>query len=402
MVLSLTCAVQNYDWGIKGTSEVSALGELNTGVASDPTKPYAELWMGTHPSGPSSVRGTGKGLRETLAADAVKHLGVKVVERFGVDLPFLTKVLSVAKALSIQAHPDKTLAGKLHAHRPDVYKDANHKPEMTLAVTKFEALCAFVAPAELAANLARVPELRAVVGPASDAFVAAVAAAADVPARLRAVFTALMTADADTVGTQVDALAARLAAAASDALLPVDRLAARLHAQFPRDVGVLCAYVLNYVVLEPGQCIFLAANEPHAYLSGECVECMATSDNVVRAGLTPKLRDTSILCDMLTYAAGPPTVLEGEPVDANTRRYQPPFDEFQLETITVGSGETYDVAPSPGPSVFLVVGGGGDAAGETLARGSVVFASASEAVKVAAGEGGCVMYRAMINARVFA
>ena len=366
MVLSLTCAVQNYDWGIKGTSEVSALGELNTGVASDPTKPYAEL-MGTHPSGPSSVRGTGKGLRETIAADAVKHLGVKVVERFGDDLPFLTKVLSVAKALSIQAHPDKTLAGKLHAHRPDVYKDANHKPEMTLAVTKFEALCAFVAPAELAANLARVPELRAVVGPASDAFVAAVAAAADVPARLRAVFTALMTADADTVGTQVDALAARLAAAASDALLPVDRLAARLHAQFPRDVGVLCAYVLNYVVLEPGQCIFLAANEPHAYLSGECVECMATSDNVVRAGLTPKLRDTSILCDMLTYAAGPPTVLEGEPVDANTRRYQPPFDEFQLETITVGSGETYDVAPSPGPSVFLVVGGGGDA-GERRSR----------------------------------
>ena len=404
MVLSLTCAVQNYDWGIKGTSEVSALGELNTGVASDPTKPYAELWMGTHPSGPSSVSGSGKGLRETIAADAVKHLGAKVIERFGDDLPFLTKVLSVAKALSIQAHPDKTLAGKLHADRPNVYKDANHKPEMTLAVTEFEALCAFVAPAELAANLARVPELRVVVGAAtSDAFSAAVAAAADdVPAHLRAVFTALMTADADAVGAQVDALAARFAAAAPDALLPVDRLAARLNAQYPRDVGVLCAYVLNYVTLKPGQCIFLAANEPHAYLSGECVECMATSDNVVRAGLTPKLRDTSILCDMLTYAAGPPTVLEGEPVDANTRRYQPPFDEFQLEITRVGSGETYDVAPSPGPCVFLVVGGGGEAAGETLARGSVVFASAGEAVKVAAGEGGCVMYRAMINSRVFA
>ena len=68
----------------------------------------------------------------------------------------------------------------------------------------------------------------------------------------------------------------------------------------------------------------------------------------------------------------------------------------------MGSGETYDVAPSPGPCVFLVVGGGGEAAGETLARGSVVFASAGEAVKVAAGEGGCVMYRAMINSRVFA
>ena len=55
MVLSLTCAVQNYDWGIKGRSEVSALGALNTGVPSDASKPYAELWMGTHPSGPSLV-----------------------------------------------------------------------------------------------------------------------------------------------------------------------------------------------------------------------------------------------------------------------------------------------------------------------------------------------------------
>eukprot|EP00227_Mantoniella_beaufortii_P022101 CAMPEP_0197580346 /NCGR_PEP_ID=MMETSP1326-20131121/4164_1 /TAXON_ID=1155430 /ORGANISM="Genus nov. species nov., Strain RCC2288" /LENGTH=135 /DNA_ID=CAMNT_0043144067 /DNA_START=303 /DNA_END=707 /DNA_ORIENTATION=- len=135
MVLKLTCAVQNYDWGITGASEVSSLGELNTGTASDATKPYAELWMGTHPSGPSVVAATGVGLKETIAADAVAHLGAATLERFGgTDLPFLTKVLSVSKALSIQAHPDKSLAAQLHAERPAVYKDGNHKPEMTLAV----------------------------------------------------------------------------------------------------------------------------------------------------------------------------------------------------------------------------------------------------------------------------
>ena len=96
MVLSLTCAVQNYDWGIKGGCEVSSLGELNTGAPSDPSKPYAELWMGTHPSGPSVVSATGEGLKETIAADPTAHLGAKTVERFGDDLPFLTKVLSVA------------------------------------------------------------------------------------------------------------------------------------------------------------------------------------------------------------------------------------------------------------------------------------------------------------------
>ena len=65
--------------------------------------------------------------------------------------------------------------------------------------------------------------------------------------------------------------------------------------------GILSVYFLNLVVLQPGEAVYMAANEPHAYLAGECAEGMATSDNVVRAGLTPKLRDTAILCEMLTY-----------------------------------------------------------------------------------------------------
>jgi len=404
MVLLLTCAVQNYDWGITGASEVRSLGESNTGVPADPAKPYAELWMGTHPSGPSVVRATGAGLRETIATDPAAHLGAVTLARFGDDLPFLTKVLSVAKALSIQAHPDKALAAQLHAERPEVYKDANHKPEMTLAVTRFEALCAFQPAAQLAANLAAVPELRAIVGEAvAAAFATATAAAAageTARKALAAVFTAVMTADAAAVAAQVGALVVRLAAS-PPGLSPADTLAVRLHAQYPGDVGVLCAYILNYVLLEPGQCIFLAANEPHAYLSGECVECMATSDNVVRAGLTPKLRDTAILCDMLTYAAGMPEILEGEALDATTRRYQPPFDEFQLEVLTVRTGEMYSAAASPGPSVFLVHGGGGQVGGENAARGAVVYAAAGETVEVCAGVEGCTLYRAMINSRVF-
>ena len=397
MVLSLTCAVQNYDWGIKGGCEVSSLGELNTGAPSDPSKPYAELWMGTHPSGPSVVSATGEGLKETIAADPTAHLGAKTVERFGDDLPFLTKVLSVAKALSIQAHPDKTLAEQLHADRPNVYKDANHKPEMTLAVTEFEALCGFVAGDVLAANLVSVPELRAVVGQAAaDAFVASPGGKDE----LRAVFTALMTADGDVVAAQVDALAARLHAKPDKT--PVDALACRLNEQYPKDVGVLCAYVLNYLALKPGQCIYLAANEPHAYLAGECIECMATSDNVVRAGLTPKLRDTAILCDMLTYRAGAPVVLDGERVDESTTRYVPPFDEFMLETVTVAPGATYELTKSQGPCVYLVHRGSCVVGGENARRGSVLFAAAGDETVVAAGEEGATLYRAMINSRVYA
>jgi mannose-6-phosphate isomerase len=279
---------------------------------------------------------------------------------------------------------------------------------MTLAITEFEALCGFVAHDVLVQNLSKVPELRAAAGEdASAAFVAAPSTAT-----LRQVFTAVMTASAETVSESISSLVSRLRKEDKSALSPVDALALRLETQYPGDVGVLCAYLLNYVTLRPGQCIYLAANEPHAYLQGECVECMATSDNVVRAGLTPKLRDTAILCDMLTYNAGEPTVLDGDAIEsepsgatksnATVRRYVPPFDEFQLETYEVEAGSTCLASVSPGPCVFLVFGGAGEMGGEKVARGSVVFAKADEAVSITAGEEAIVAYRAMINSRVFA
>ena len=75
----------------------------------------------------------------------------------------------------------------------------------------------------------------------------------------------------------------------------------RLNQQYPNDIGIFCVFFLNHFTLQAGEAVFLAANEPHAYLSGSCIECMATSDNVVRAGLTPKHRDVNVLCSMLTY-----------------------------------------------------------------------------------------------------
>lgn len=92
------------------------------------------------------------------------------------------------------------------------------------------------------------------------------------------------------------------------------------------------------VKLNPGQAIYLPANEPHAYVSGELVECMAASDNVIRAGLTPKLRDTEVLCSSLTYTQGLPQVLEGDSIDTYVKSYSPPFDEFEVQAINVPKG----------------------------------------------------------------
>ncbi|ETO01547.1 hypothetical protein RFI_35896 [Reticulomyxa filosa] len=127
-LVKLQLQAQNYAWG-KPSNE-SKVAQLLKSKDVNPNLPYAELWMGTHVSGPSRVQ---------LLDGTIQLLS----EYIHNDLPFLFKVLSVNESLSIQAHPNKELAAKLHQKRPDVYKDGNHKPEMAIALTKFEAMCGF-------------------------------------------------------------------------------------------------------------------------------------------------------------------------------------------------------------------------------------------------------------------
>jgi len=225
----------------------------------------------------------------------------------------------------------------------------------------------------------RVPELAALVGAgAIDALAAATdamyATAGGDPheeelrfkATLRSAFTAFMCAPEAAVAAQTAALAARLAAAAPPAAaattagdLASDAVAARLCGQFPGDVGVFAPYWLNTLRLQPGQAIFLGANDPHAYLDGDCIEVMACSDNVVRAGLTPKLKDTGVLCEMLTYACGAPAVDAGRPLDACTRSYVPPVSEFTLQRTELGGGpqQEYALPAIPSAAILVVVRG---------------------------------------------
>merc|ERR1719203_1934347 len=99
-------------------------------------------------------------------------------------------------------------------------------------------------------------------------------------------------------------------------LTGTERLFQRLWYDFPGDVGCFVIYFLNLLVLEPGEAMFLGPNVPHAYLAGDCIECMANSDNVVRAGLTPKLIDVPTLVSMLEYVCTPPSQRKFTPVDA--------------------------------------------------------------------------------------
>ncbi|EGD79045.1 mannose-6-phosphate isomerase [Salpingoeca rosetta] len=260
--------------------------------------------MGTHSKAPSQVvlpGGEVQDLRTLLQANPDLMGSAKSAEG---QLPYLFKVLSVNKTLSIQAHPDKALAEKLRQQDPEHYLDDNHKPEMAIALTPFEGMCGFRPLAEVAAFLSSYPEFHALVG---DAAAACLHAAVGKPQpeqhdALKKCFSALMHADPKMVEAKAAELQARLEAKADKQL--VDNFVLRVHSQFPGDVGCFCLFMLNIVQLQPGQAIFLGPNLPHAYMAGDCIECMAASDNVVRAGCTGKFKDVDNLVNMLTYETG--------------------------------------------------------------------------------------------------
>ncbi|KAI7837538.1 hypothetical protein COHA_008625 [Chlorella ohadii] len=403
----LHCAVQQYAWG--RNSEDSEVAQLvaASGQPVDLTKPYAELWMGTHPSGPSLLVDNGYAGQPllTLLRDRPQMLGA-ALPRFGCDLPFLFKVLSVGTALSIQSHPDKELAERLHAEKPEIYKDANHKPEMALALTEFEALCAFVPHAELLESLEACPELAECCGSRCVEGLQAAASAPDGSpqrtAALRAAFHEVMACPPERAAAFVARMCERLKAdaAAGRQLSPRELLSLRLELQYPGDVGVLAAWFLNYLRLQPGQAVALPANEPHAYISGEIVEVMATSDNVIRAGLTPKMRDVEALCSSLTYDQGLPELLTGAKVAASPHLavYRPPFREFELWRYTPPAGTAEELPAADGPLMLLVQQGGlrVRSGGQTrnLQRGDVYFVAAGAALELQAAADSRVWFAA--------
>ena len=341
--------------------------------------------MGTHPSNPSRDLTTGRTLLD-LFSDNRQLLSQTVSAKYGEKLPFLFKVLSVNKALSIQAHPNKKLAEQLHARDAKHYPDDNHKPEMAIAITPFEGLCGFRPLGEIAHFLKTVKPLAALVGDdAVSKFIQAAKGDGDEASKkkaLQAAFGGLMVSSDDAVAKGVTELVelAKQGAEFAGGGVPSTRgdvlaeLVTRLYGQYGNDIGILVLFFLTFVTLQPGEALFLVADDIHAYVSGDIVECMAASDNVVRAGLTPKFKDVPTLVDMLTYNYAPIDEQKMTPVEypyATLNRtayssgsavtlYDPPIEEFSVvRTVLRGDGAKATFEQLDGPSIIICTGGKG-------------------------------------------
>lgn len=374
--------------------------------------------MGTHKSGESVVSNNDE--NEQFSGIPLFHVLRKIPEYagttsvnklYGPDLPFLFKILSIEQPLSIQSHPDKQLAAKLHQSDPSNYPDDNHKPEMAIALTPFEALCSFRPHQELTQMLVDLEPLRNVIGRAVvDEYLSA--SPDQKKESLRNCFTQLVKAQTETAIPAINQLKVHLnnkkdtntLSELESNLLKVLNITSSF---YPEDVGCLCALFLNYIQLKPGQAVFLKANEPHCYLSGDCVECMAKSDNVIRLGLTPKYRDIDSICTTLSYEPVNPEEIILQPKcnsnDKVTSIYPSFVDEFVVERISFNSdggiSQEFKLKPKSSASILLVLKGKFvSKSGKIIAEpGCVYFIPAMLPVTIMSLDSQLLCFRAAVN-----
>jgi mannose-6-phosphate isomerase len=370
---------QPYAWG--SHTAIAAL----QGRPAPTVRPEAELWMGAHTSAPSGVERAG--VRTTLdaviAADPAGELGAECAARFGGRLPFLLKVLGVEKPLSIQVHPSREQAeagyraenerGLAPGDKSRNYVDDWPKPEILCALTRFEALAGMRTAADAAALL-RALEVSELAPLAADLAGAAELAGAADPAALNRALAAILTwpaAGRDALIAAVVDACERVAARGGE-YAAACAAAARTARDHKGDLGIVASLLLRYVVLRPAEAIFMPAGGLHAYLRGTGVELLANSDNVVRAGLTPKHIDVPELLKLLDPAAGVP-VIEPRPLGGGVSVYDSPAPEFRLYRAALGPGE-------------VTLPGGGCARVVLCTEGTGALRASSGALRVAKGE----------------
>lgn len=391
-------AIRTYAWGSR-----TAIAEF-TGRPTPTPHPEAELWLGAHPADPAYLEtgGGAESLLEVVAADPTGQLGAASVAEFGDQLPFLLKVLAADEPLSLQAHPSAQQAADGFAREEAAgvplnspvrnYRDRNHKPELVVALDRFEALAGFRDPGDT------VDLFRALDVEALTPYVNLLAGQSDADG-LRALFTTWITLPQPSLDVLVPAVldgAVRYLSSDDVRFVGEARTLLELGERYPADAGVLASLLLNRLTLEPGEGIYLPAGNLHAYLRGLAVEVMANSDNVLRGGLTPKHVDVPELLRVLDFSPASEAHLHVETVtDGAQTRYRTPAREFALSRFDLAAGEPTQVGIK-GPRILLCT------------QGDVTLDGSGTGLKVRAGQsvwvpadGGSVTLTGRSDARVF-
>jgi len=343
---------QHYDWG--GEFYIPLL----TGQEHASGEPMAELWLGDHPNGVATLV-NGIPLTDWMAANYEERLGEPCIARYGKRLPFLLKVLDVKAPLSIQVHPTKTQAEKgfaleqclsIEASKRN-YKDANHKPELMLALSDFWLLHGFKSEAEITALLSKEKSLESLMGPFSEGgtkqLVSHIFAmsSCELAPLIMPIVNQYLEAYQENRLSKNEAyfwmMRAYIRAASANAKL---------------EAGLLMVLLLNLCYVAKGGVIFQDAGIPHAYLEGQNIELMANSDNVLRAGLTSKHVDPKELLSIVNFEPVKAECISPMAKDGGLE-YPVPVDDFCLTEYRLQAGESLTLPENSGPCIWFVLSG---------------------------------------------
>jgi mannose-6-phosphate isomerase len=349
--------IQHYAWGSE--NENAYIPRL-LGIAPEMNKPYAELWMGVHPNAPSEAAADDHFiLLDQLIKDyPIQTLGKPVARHFSNTLPFLFKVLSVRDALSIQVHPNKKQAKILHQKDPENYPDANHKPEIAIALDSLLTLVGFKPYPDLIDTFNKYPEIKQFIGEDHYLPFNKAKTNSEQKKQLKNSYSVLMKKSIvypEILGIYVTQLENRLSQV-NYPLNLTEKYFLKLKKEYPCDAGLFSLFLFNLIEIRAGEAIFLNAGIPHSYLKGNIVECMANSDNVVRAGLTPKFKDVETLTDILTYEMRSVTIL-GKNKHQTEIIYQTGVPEFQITRWRLTNGQELNKNTSDKPAIMLIIEG---------------------------------------------
>ena len=405
-LLPLRGSIKTYAWGSR--TFLAALG----GRPAPTAEPEAELWIGAHRDGSAEVSWGGAWipLREAIARDPIGFLGAAGVERFGAELAFLLKVLAVARPLSLQVHPDRAqaLAGYERERAAGVargegsYRDPRPKPELIVALDPLWALHGLLEPDEIRRRFAHagMPSLEAETerlvrrGEAGVRDFLATLLGLDGERRSRVLAEARAAVERARLEKRAEASSAptpesaplrsrpEKRAEASSAATPEsaplrsgsgvgEQLACspstpveastdprdswvfwleRLLDLHPDDPAVLAPLFMNLVRLDPGHGLFQAPGVLHCYLEGAGIELMASSDNVVRAGLTAKPIDVAELLRVADPRPAAPSAIEARRLAPGTTVYTA---AAELELLRFEASPASAIS-FPGPDALLL------------------------------------------------
>lgn len=346
--------IQPYAWGT-----TDAFTDL-FGWQNPSKEPRAELWMGAHPKAPSIVKSEAGHLPldQWLKQQPRRLLGKSIDEKF--NLKFLFKVLSSAKALSIQVHPNLEQAkeGFEEENRKGIalnaphrnYKDVNHKPELICALTPFVAMSGFRPKAEF---ITLSKNLDCSIW--NDHFEKVITSnTTDYRAALKEAYLGLLRLPTEQKAAFIEKVESALIHSIGIQPSTEDLESYKKQSQlspflevfaikkdYPADIAIFSPLLLNLFYLDPGQALFMQAGIPHAYLRGTGLEIMANSDNVLRGGLTPKHIDVAELSKIIDARHASPSLVDIKRDQSGADHYQVNINDFDLKLFHLEKDLSY-------------------------------------------------------------